>query len=282
MVKGISESLAGRVGILELTPFLFCEVASRRGTTLDNLWLRGGYPDAFLASDAEGWRDWQENYLRTFIERDIARHRLLLSPVEMGRLMTMVAHCQGGILNASAFGRSLGHSYHTIQNVLDLLEGYFLVRRLPPYNANLGKRLVKAPKLYLRDSGLLHHLLGIDSKDGLLGSPARGNSFEGFMIEQMAALEGLRRPGSRLCYYRTHTGDEIDLIIDRGQTRIGCEFKAGASVGPSDWGHLQRGIAEGIIHRGIVVHAGERTFAASPAISVVSARELLAGIAADW
>jgi hypothetical protein len=275
LLKSISESLAGRVGILELTPFLYSEVSKRKGMRLETLWLRGGYPDAFLARTARNWQAWQESYVRTFIERDIARHRLTLSAAEMRRLMTMVAHSHAGILNASDLGRSLGYSYHTIQNVLDLLEGYFLARRLQPYHANLGKRIVKSPKLYLRDTGILHHLLGISTAEQLLSSPARGNSFEGFMIEQLIALENLRRSGSGFYYFRTQTGTEIDLIIDRGQVRIGCEFKSGASVDMDDWKHLKTGITDGVVHRGVVIYSGARAFAAAKNISVVPATQAL-------
>lgn len=277
LLKNISESLAGRVGILELTPFLYSEVAKRKGFRLETLWLRGGFPDAFLARTLQRWQAWQENYLRTFIERDVARHRLTMTAVEMRRLMTMVAHTHGGILNASELGRSLGYSYHTIQNALDLLEGYFLARRLAPYHANVGKRIVKSPKLYLRDSGILHQLLGISTQEHLLSSPARGNSFEGFMIEQIISLERLRRPGSGFFYYRTQAGAEIDLIIDRGQSRVGCEFKAGVSVDRDDWKHLKTGIADGVIQRGVVVYNGAQAFAVSDRISVVPAASALGG-----
>jgi predicted AAA+ superfamily ATPase len=275
LLENISESLAGRIGIVELTPFLYSEVARRRGVRLDTLWLRGGYPDAFLARTARKWQAWQENYLRTFVERDVARHRLTLSTMVMRRLITMVAHAHGGILNASELGRSLGYSYHTIQNALDLLEGYFLARRLRPYHANVGKRIVKSPKLYVRDSGILHHLLGISTMEQLLRSPARGNSFEGFMIEQLIALENLSRPGSGFYYFRTQTGTEIDLIIDRGQVRIGFELKAGASVEQADWKHLHMAIADGVIHRGAVVYAGTRGFVASEGVSVIPAAQAL-------
>ena len=281
LLKNISESLAGRVGILELTPFLYSEVARRRGFRLEKLWLRGGYPDAFLARTSRNWQAWQENYVRTFIERDVARHRLTLSATEMRRLMTMVAHSHAGIWNASELGRSLGYSYHTIRNTLECLEGYFLARRLQPYHANLGKRIVKSPKLYVRDSGILHHLLGISTAEQLLVSPARGNSFEGFMIEQLIALENLRHSGSGFYYFRTQTGTEIDLIVDRGQVRIGYEFKAGVSVRPDDWKHLQTGIADGVIHRGAVVYSGTRAFAASEKIVVIPAIQAL-GIDFEW
>ena len=281
LVRGISETLAGRVGILELTPFVLGEVAGRRGVKLETLWQRGGFPDAFLARNAESWLAWQEAYLRTFIERDVARYRLNLSSADVRRLMTMLAHSHGGVINYSSLGRSLTYSYHTVQNALDLLEGYFLVRRLAPYHANVGKRLVKSPKAYIRDSGVLHYLLGIRDLDGLVTSPARGNSFEGFMIEQLVTIEKQHHPGSGFFFYRTHTGVEIDLLIDRGQTRIGFELKAGVAVEQRDWAHLQAGIDDGVIERGVLVHTGNHDFMASKKIRVAPAANLLAG-AATW
>jgi hypothetical protein len=281
LVRSISETLAGRVGVLELTPFLYSEVAGRRGVRLETLWQRGGFPDAFLSRDAERWLDWQESYSRTFVERDVARHRLTLAPAEVRRLMTMLAHAHGAVVNYSSLGRSLGYSYHTVQTLLDLLEGYFLVRRLAPYHANVGKRLVKAPKVYVRDSGILHYLLGIRNMDALITSPARGHSFEGFMIEQITALESLHMPGSGFYFFRTHAGEEIDLVIDRGQNRIGFELKAAVSVEPQDWAHLQAGVARKIIDRGILVYSGTRSFAVSDEVRVVPADDLLAS-AAKW
>jgi uncharacterized protein len=277
LLTGISESLAGRVGILELTPFIYSEVAGRRGMKLENLWLRGGYPDALLARSPADWHAWQESYLRTFIERDIARHQLNLSSSEVRRLLTMLAHSHGGLLNYSTLGRSLGYSYHTIQNILDLFIGYFLIRRLQPFHANVKKRLVKAPKVYLRDNGILHYLLGIGTADQLLTSPARGNSFEGFMIQQIAALEDLRHPGSAFYFFRTHSGSEIDLLIDRGSQRVGFEFKAGVATDADDWKHLQAGIDQGVIHRGYVVYNGMREFPVSDKISVIPATQILSG-----
>ncbi len=277
LLTNISESLAGRVGILELTPFIYSEVAGRRGMKLENLWLRGGYPDALLARDPVSWHAWQESYLRTFIERDIARHRLNLSSAEVRRLLTMLAHSHGGLLNYSTLGRSLGYSYHTIQSILDLFIGYFLIRRLQPYHANVKKRLVKAPKVYLRDSGILHYLLGIGTADQLLTSPARGNSFEGFMIQQITALEELQRSGSAFYFFRTHSGAEIDLLSDRGSHRVGFEFKAGVATDADDWKHLQEGIDDDVIHRGYVVYNGTREFPVSDKISVIPATQILSG-----
>lgn len=275
LVKGISESLAGRVGILELTPFLYGEIRSRSASPLDLLWVRGGYPEAFLAADAMTWQLMFENYFRTFIERDVPRSGLAFSAQEMRRFMTMLAHLHGGMLNASDLGRSLGVSYHTVQKALDILEGHFLARRLAPYHANLGKRLVKAPKIFLRDSGLLHYLLGVDSEEGLLSSPIRGRSWEGFIIEQLIGMEELMRRGSRFYFYRTHTGVEVDLIVERGQKRIGYEIKCAASVSPADAAGLRQGIADGVIHEAFILYQGNRAFPLSETITAMPAAQAL-------
>lgn len=274
LVQGISESLAGRVGILELTPFLFPEIASEE-STLDALWIRGGYPDAFLAADAMAWQFMFENYFRTFIERDVPRSGLAFSPQQMRRFMTMLAHIHGGLLNASDLGRSLGVSYHTVQKALDILEGHFLTRRLQPYHVNLGKRLVKSPKVYLRDSGLLHYLLGIDSEEGLLSSPTRGRSWEGFIIEQLINMEALQHRGSQFYFYRTQTGMEIDLIIERGQQRIGYEIKCASSVSKGDIKGLRQGLADGIIHDAHIIYQGTHNFPLTEQIHALPAAQAL-------
>ena len=274
LVKHISESLAGRVGIVELTPFLFSEITGLN-IHLADFWLRGGFPDALKEREDSRWERWQENYLRTFIERDIPRHGVNISPIQIRRLMGMLAHQHGGLLNASDLGRSLGVSYHTIRGYLDLMEGHFLVRSLPPYFPNIRKRIVKSAKIYIRDSGVLHYLLGISSERSLLESPQRGRSWEGFMIEQIISGELLERPGSLFHFYRTHAGAEIDLIIDRGSERIGYEFKCSVSTGKRDWANLQAGIDQGVIHKGFVVYMGERNFPVTEHISVVHGEKLL-------
>jgi predicted AAA+ superfamily ATPase len=274
LVKHISESLAGRVGIVELTPFLFSEIADLK-IDLAGFWLKGGFPDALKEEEGSRWQRWQENYLRTFIERDIPRFGVKLSPIQIRRLMGMLAHQHGGIFNASDLGRSLGVSYHTIRNYLDLMEGHFLVRRLPPYFANIKKRIVKSAKIYIRDSGVLHYLLGISSERSLLESPKRGSSWEGFMIEQIISQEMLQRPGSLFYFYRTHAGAEIDLIVDRGSKRIGYEFKCSVSTGKRDWASLEAGIDEGVIHKGFVVYMGARDFPVAEQLIVVPGEKLL-------
>jgi predicted AAA+ superfamily ATPase len=187
----------------------------------------------------------------------------------------MIAHHHGGLLKASDLGRSLGVSYHTINHYLDILEGYYLIRRLAPFFPNLGKRLVKAPKIYIRDSGILHYLLGITQERHLHESPQRGNSWEGYLIEQIVALEQLRRSGSQFFFYRTHAGAEMDLIIDRGRERIGFEFKCAASATRGDWGTLQQSLDEGMIDRAYLLYLGERAFQPVARISVMGAGEFL-------
>jgi hypothetical protein len=274
LIKHISESLAGRVGIIELTPFLFSEINDLKIAFTD-FWLKGGFPDALKEKENSKWQRWQENYVRTFIERDIPRFGVKMSPIQIRRLMVMLAHQHGGLLNASDLGRSLGISYHTIGNYLDLMEGHFLIRRLPPYFPNIKKRIVKSPKIYIRDSGVLHNLLGVSSERSLLESPKRGSSWEGFMIEQIISREMLERSGSLFYFFRTHAGAEIDLVIDRGSERIGYEFKCSASLVKKDWTNLQAGIEQGVMHRGVVVYMGERDFPVAEGIRVVHGENVL-------
>lgn len=270
LIKGISESLAGRVGLVELTPFIYTEVV-QMGMDMISHWLRGGFPDACAEKSSTRWHRWQENYNKLLIERDLPKSNIRLSPVQMRRLMGMIAHHHGGLLKASDFGRSLGVSYHTVNHYLDVLEGYYLIRRLQPYYPNLGKRVVKAPKIYIRDSGMLHYLVGITNERLLLESPSRGNSWEGYLIEQLVSHESISHSGSQAFFYRTHAGAEIDLIIDRGQERIGFEFKCAASVTQRDWATLRQGRSEGIIDRGYLLYLGDREFQAAEGIEVMNA-----------
>jgi len=277
LIKRISESLAGRVGIIELTPFLFNEI-SELALGFPWYWLKGGYPDAVREKDPSRWQRWHENYVRTFIERDIPRYGTKISPLQLRRLLGMVANQHGGLLNASELGRSLGITYHTVNDYLEIMEGHFLVRRLQPYHpTNIKKRIVKSPKLYIRDSGLLHYVLGISTERQLLESPKRGSSWEGLLIEQLAALEALNRTGSRFFFYRTHAGAELDFLIDRGAEKIGFEFKCTSSVSKKDWRTLKACIDEGVIDKGIVGHMGKRDYDVTERIKAVSGESLLSG-----
>ena len=224
LVRQVSESLAGRVGILELEPLTVAE--ARTGDEprdWGQVWLRGGFPDALRGS----FREWWEAYLRTYVERDLPHLGLEANPLLLRRLLTMLAHSQGGMLNASQLGNSLDISYHTVRRYLDILEQTFLARRLPPYFRNVGKRLTKAPKVYLRDTGLLHHLLNLNSLGELDSHPVLGASWETFVLEDLLRRERLRHPHTQACFWRTAAGAEIDLLLDRGSELLAIEIKAG-------------------------------------------------------
>jgi predicted AAA+ superfamily ATPase len=173
------------------------------------------------------FRDWWENYLRTYLERDLPHLGVSADPLLLRRILTMLAHAQGGLFNASQFGSALGISYHTVQRYLDILEQTFLVRRLPPYFRNVGKRLTKAPKVYLRDTGLLHHLLNISTHAELENHPILGASWETFVLEDVMRRERLQFPHTHYYFWRTQAGAEVDLVLDRGSERIAIEVKVG-------------------------------------------------------
>jgi predicted AAA+ superfamily ATPase len=189
--------------------------------------------------------------------------------------MVMLAHQHGNLLNSSELGRSLGLSYHTINDYLDVLEGHYLLRRLPPYHFNSKKRVVKSSKIYIRDTGILHYLLGIANERNFLESPKRGNSFQGLVIEQIVSLEKLNHIGTQCYFCRTHAGAEIDLLLDRGNERIGIEIKCSASVTPRDWTNLKDAIDQKIIDRGYLVNLAQRNYDVAETIRVISTERLL-------
>jgi predicted AAA+ superfamily ATPase len=224
LVRGVSESLAGRAAVLELDPVSAGEAGSGpQPVASPDVWLKGGLPDA-LRGD---FRAWWDAYLRLVLERDLPQYGVQADPAFMRRLLTMLAHQHGGLLNSSALGGSLGVSHHTVQRHLDVLEAIYLVRRLPPYFRNIGKRLTKSPKVYLRDSGLLHHLLNISTAEELFNHPSRGASWEGFVVEDLLRRERLIHPQSQAFFWRTAAGAEIDLLLDRGDARVAIEIKSG-------------------------------------------------------
>ncbi len=208
IIKGVSESLAGRVFFTELMPFSLPEV--QPGVSWQKHWVRGGFPDALAMDDDALAAEWFESFTRTFVERDLRELGYNLTPVLFSRLLRMAAHLHGQLLNVSTLANSLDTSSSTVSRYLDLLEGGFLVHRLLPWFANTGKRLVKTPKLYLRDSGLLHHLLRVRHYDALLGHPGLGASWEGYVIEQI--MRATQRKWEYY-FYRTQHGAEADLVM---------------------------------------------------------------------
>ena len=226
LIRGIAESLAGRIGLLELDPLTPAET----GLPTTTHWLAGGFPDA-LRGD---FRTWWEPYLSTVLQRDLAAYGFRPDALFLRRLLTMLAAQQGGLLNLSALGSSLGVNYHAVQHGLDLLEGVFLIRRLPPFFSNIRKRLVKSQRIYLRDTGLLHHLLNIPTLQDLDNHPLRGASWEGFAIEDIIRRERLTHPFTQFFFWRTATGQEADLILDRGNRRIAIEIKANSATNVHD------------------------------------------------
>lgn len=229
LINQSAESLAGRIRYLEMTPLTIAEAGATPGD-LRRLWLRGGFPDALMAPDDGASFEWREAFVRSYLERDIPNLGYRLPAQGLRRFWQMLAHWHGQLWNASALAKSLDVSPQTVNRYLDLLGDAFIAERLPPCTANLGKRLVKSPKVYLRDSGLLHYLLNIGSFDELEGHPAIGASWEGFVIAQATALLSPRSS----CFYRTANGAELDLILEfPGKPgRIGIEVKYSAAPRP--------------------------------------------------
>jgi predicted AAA+ superfamily ATPase len=232
LIRQSSESLAGRIVFFELTPFFLSEVVATHGEkldTLNHLWLRGGFPRSFLSSGDKSSTQWRENFVRTFLERDIPQLGFSIPAEMLRRLWSMLAHSQGQTLNSSKLGASLGVSHTTIRSYVDLLTQTFMVRVLPPTETNLKKRLVKSPKTYIRDSGVLHSLLQIGDSISLLGHPVHGGSWEGFVIENVCSS----LTGWTPSFYRASSGAEIDLVMSRGIRRIAVECKASTAPSPA-------------------------------------------------
>ena len=223
LIKQSSETLAGRIAHLELTPFIIKELMELDNFDLNMAWLRGGYPKSYLANDTTSSLEWRFDFIRTFLERDIPQLKTGILPERINRLCQMCAHIHGNTLNYTALASSLGISDNTVRSYLELLSGSFIVRLLPPFYKNNKKRLVKSPKIFIRDSGLLHALLNIETFNDLLGHPVYGPSWEGFVIENILAQ---LKPNVKASFYRTEKGAEIDLILDKGERRIAIECKA--------------------------------------------------------
>lgn len=225
LVQHSSESLAGRIGMVDLTPFTVEEVVNLEKYSLQRHWLWGGFPDSFLGFSDSHSKLWLENFIRTYVERDIPQLGIQIPSIQLRRFLTMCAHNQGQLLNASKLSESMGLTHPTIRRYIDLLEQTYILRTIPPYLINIKKRLIKSPKVYVRDSGILHQLLQINDFNSLLGNPVLGSSWEGFVIENIITS----MPGWNYYFYHTSTGDEIDLLLEKGDRIIAIECKASSA-----------------------------------------------------
>ena len=234
LIQRSSDSLAGRIGLIDLTPFLINEVEDTKDFSLFNYWFRGGYPDSYLAADDESSSIWRENYIRTYMERDIPQLGFGIAAPRMMRLLTMLAHEHGAILNQAKLASAMDMTAPTIRHYIDILEQTYVVRVLQPFQRNMRKRLTKTPKVYLRDCGILHYLLGLADYNALLGHSVIGASWEGLVIENVAAVAH----GARLSFYRSATGsEEMDLVLEFADRLIAIECKSSTapSVTPGFW-----------------------------------------------
>jgi len=251
LVRGVSESLAGRVALIPMAGFDLSEAGTK---DLRRLWWRGGFPRSFLAeTDAES-RQWRADFIQTFLERDLRRLGVQVAPLALRRFWNMVAHYHGQIWNASEIGRSLGEAHTTVKRHLDILCGALVMRQLPPWFENLGKRQVKSPKVYLRDSGLLHELLGIASFAALEAHPKLGASWEGFALEEV-----LRVTDDREAYFwNTQGGAELDLFVFLNGQRYGFEFKYADA--PAVTKSLEVARRDLKLKRAFIVHPGRQSY----------------------
>jgi hypothetical protein len=252
LVRGAGESLAGRLAYVEMGGFTLNEVPSNR---IRDLWIRGGFPKSFLARSEELSYQWRINFVHSFLERDIPQLGIRIPSAALYRFWAMLAHVHGQTWNASDLARSMGVKEDTARRYLDILTGSFMMRQIQPWFENLGKRVVKAPKIYFRDSGILHALLGLKSKREVLSHPKLGFSWEGYALEEI-----IRRAGAehQAFFYKTHGGAELDLLLIKRGKRYGFEFKYEAAPRPTKSMHIV--IEDLSLKRLWIVYPGETTY----------------------
>lgn len=222
LLQNTSETLAGRIGLIDMTPFTYEELYGSSDFDINRFWLRGGYPDSYLSENDEYSSLWRESFIRTYIERDIPQFGFQITSRQMLRLMLMIAHNHGQLLNSSKLGESLGITHPTVKRYVDVLEQTYLIRSLPPFFANTKKRIVKSPKIYVRDTGLLHQLLQIRTFNDLLGHPVFGASWEGLVVENVCSSV----LNAEFSFFRSATGEEMDLIVQKNGRVVAIECKA--------------------------------------------------------
>ncbi len=264
LLRQSSESLAGRIEIIELSGLQIAEVGPER---LDSLWLRGGFPRSFLAESDEDSLAWRRSYLRAFVERDLPAFGVRTPPTTLHRLLLMLTAYHGQIVNLAAISGAIGIPESTIRRTLDLLEHLFLIRQLRPWRENLRKRQVKRPKLYIRDPGVLHHLLGLATMDRLLADPRLGASWEGFLLEKVLA----EAAPNQAYFWGTHAGAELDLLLLTRGRRVGVEIKWADA--PRRTRSMTTALADLRLDHLFVVYPGERRYQISDRVTALPARE---------
>lgn len=265
LIKSVSETLAGRVEFIELNGFDLSETGAKEW---ESLWLRGGFPRSFLAESETDSSSWREGFIRTFLERDIPQFGINIPPAALRRFWTMLAHYHGQTWNAAELSRSMGLSDKTVRSYLDILTGAFMIRQLQPWYENLGKRQVKAPKIYFRDTGLLHNLLDIPDQLTLLGHPKSGASWEGFALEQILQIV---RP-TQAYFWGVHNGVELDLFFSYKGKRYGVEIKF--SEAPSITSSMRTAIDDLSLEQLWIVYPGKHAQDIDKKISLLPITEI--------
>jgi len=266
LVRHTSETLAGRVEFANMGGFDLCETGSENA---NKLWIRGGFPRAYLARSNQDSFAWRENFVRTFLERDLPNLGITIPPATLRRFWTMLAHYHGQIWNASQLGRNFGISDKSVRSYLDLLSGTFLVRQLQPWYENVKKRQVKSPKIYLRDTGMLHCLLGLGDQRQVLAHPKCGASWEGFALEQVLSVVG----SDNAYFWATHSGAELDLLVLKGAKKVGFEFKFGDA--PKVTKSMRTALTDLNLHQLHIVHPGADSYTLEKRIGILSIQDIL-------
>ncbi|MCZ0932281.1 MAG: ATP-binding protein [Oligoflexia bacterium] len=269
LLKQSGESLAGRIAYIDMTPFSPLEIERNR-KACEKLWLRGGFPNSYLAENNRESMILRKDFIRTYLERDVPLFGSRVPSASLERLWTMLSHNQACLLNASKLAQALGVSAQSVTRYIDLLSDLFLVRRLPPYHANIGKRLVKSSKVYIRDSGFVHTLLGLESLEQLMGHPVVGRSWEAFVIENLLSIRPWRSPAF---FYKSSAGAEIDLLIEhKDQTLWAIEIKRSLSA------KIERGFYQACADlkpiRSFIVYAGEERYPVSDKVEAIGLYEM--------
>ena len=271
LLRQASETLAGRIAFHTLDGFSLDEMGAG---ALDRLWLRGGFPDSFLARSEAASFTWRRSFIRTFVERDLALLGVRVSAATISRFWSMLAHYHAQVFNASELARAFGVTDKTVRHYLDVLAGALVVRQLPPWHANISRRQVKAPKVYIRDSGLLHGLLDVRDRRDLDRHPKVGASWEGFLLQQVAQHLGAQPDECH--FWATHSGADLDLLWARGRHRWGFEFQRTTS--PALTPSLRTALDLLELETAFVIHAGDRTFPLHERVTAVPADRILTDI----